>query len=32
MVGSLDEKDYELIIVGATTWEFHTILPTFTNV
>lgn len=31
-VGNLNEKDYELIIIEATTWEFYTILPTFTDV
>ena len=31
-VGNLDEKDCELIIIEATTWEFYTILPTFTDV
>lgn len=32
MDGSLDEKDNELTIVEVTTWGFHIILPTFTNV
>lgn len=31
-VDNLDEKDYELIIIEATMWEFYTILPTFTDV